>query len=70
MKVCVFPCDSYDDVNKMLMKTIKLLLLDKSCIRDRVSTSEQGELLKTVLLTAETLNDFISNIVKSLNISE
>ena len=53
----------------MFWKTIQLLLSDKSCIRDRTSISEKGEILKTDSEIAEALNDFFSNIVKDLNIS-
>ena len=53
----------------MFCKTIKPLLSDKSCIRDRISISGKGEILKTESETAETLNDFFSNIAKDLNIS-
>ena len=37
--------------------------------RDRINISEKGEILKTESKTAESLNSFISNIVKNLNIS-
>ena len=47
---------------------MKTLLSDKSCIRDRISISENGEILNIELETAETLNSFFSNIVKNLNI--
>ena len=44
---------------------MKPLLPDKSHIRDRISITEKSEIVKT----AETLNSFLSNIVKNLNIS-
>ena len=54
---------------KMFWKTVKALHSDKSCIRDRISISEKGEILKTEAETAEALNDFFSNIVQNSNIS-
>ena len=40
--------------NKMFQKTIKPLLSGKLCIKDRISISEKGEILKTESKTAET----------------
>ena len=48
---------------------MKPLLSDKSLIRDRIGISEKGEILKTESQTAETLNNFFSNMVKNLDIS-
>ena len=50
--------------NKLFWKSVKPLLSDKSCIRDRIL-----EILKTESETAESLNSFFSNIIKNLNIS-
>ena len=55
--------------NKVFWKTIKPLLWDKSCVRDRISIRENSEIFKTESETAETLNDYFSNITKNLNIS-
>ena len=55
--------------NKLFWKSVKPLLSDKSCIRDRINISEKGKILKTESETAESLNSFFSNIVKNLNIS-
>ena len=55
--------------NKLFWKSVKALLSDKSRIRDRISTNEKGEILKTESETAETLNSFFSNIVKNLDFS-
>ena len=55
--------------NKLFWRSVKPLLSDKSRIRDRINISEKGKILKTESETAESLNSFFSNIVKSLNIS-
>ena len=55
--------------NELLWKSVKPSLSDKSRIRDRINISEKGKILKTESETAETLNNFFSNIVKNLNIS-
>ena len=48
---------------------MKPLLLDKARIRDRISISVKGEILKIKSETTEILNSSFSNIVKNLNIS-
>ena len=48
---------------------MKPLLSEKSCIRDRINISEKGEIGKSESETAESLNNFFSNIVKNRNIS-
>ena len=55
--------------NKLFWKSVKSSLSDKSRIRDRINTSEKGEILKAKSKTAETLICFFSKIVKNLNIS-
>ena len=55
--------------NKLFWKSVKPLLSERSHIGDRINISEKSEILKTESETAETLNCFFSNIVKSLNIS-
>ena len=55
--------------NKLFSKSVKSSLSDKSRIRDRISISEKGEILKAKSKTAETLISFFSKIVKNLNIS-
>ena len=55
--------------NKLLWKSAKPLVSDKSRIRYRSGISENSEIVKTESKTAETLNSFFSNIVKNLNIS-
>ena len=55
--------------NKLLWKSVKPLLSKKSRIRDRISISEKGEILKTESEAAETVNSLFSNIVMNLNIS-
>ena len=54
--------------NKLFWKSVKPLLSDKSHIRGRINISETGEILQTESETSETLNSFILNIVKNLNI--
>ena len=51
--------------NKLFWKSVKPLLSDKSRIIDKskVNISQKGEILKTELETAESLNSFFSNIV-------
>ena len=55
--------------NKLFWKSVKPLLSDKSRIRDRISISEKGQILKPESETAENPNSFFSNIRKNLNIS-
>ena len=45
------------------------LYIDKSRIRNRISISEKGGILKTESETAETLKNFFSSIVKDAHIS-
>ena len=44
--------------NKLFWKTIKSSLSDKIVTRDRIHLTENGEVVKTELETAETLNNF------------
>ena len=55
--------------NKLFWKSVNLYFQTNSRKRDRINISEKGEILKTESKTAESLNSFISNIVKNLNIS-
>ena len=48
---------------------MKPLLSGKPFIRDRITISEKGEILRSESETAETLNSFSSDKVKYLNIS-
>ena len=54
--------------NKLFWKTIKLSFSDKIVTRDRIHLTENGEVVKTELETAKTLNNFFGNVTKSLMI--
>ena len=54
--------------NKLFWKTIKPSFSDKIVTRDRIHLTENGEVVKTELETAETLNNFFGNVIKSLMI--
>ena len=45
--------------NKLFWKTIKPSFSDKILTRDRIHLTENGEVVKTELETAETLNNFL-----------
>ena len=45
--------------NKLFWKTIKPSFSDKIVTRDRIHLTENGEVVKTELETAETLNNFL-----------
>ena len=44
--------------NKLFWKTMKTSFSDKIVTRDRIHSTENGEVVKTELETAKTLNDF------------
>ena len=52
--------------NKLFWKTIKPSFSDKIVTRDRIHLTENGKVAKTELETAETLNNFFGNVIKSL----
>ena len=54
--------------NKLFWKTIKPSFSDKIVTRDRIHLTENGEVVKTELETAETLNNFLGNVIKNLMI--
>ena len=56
--------------NKLFWKTVKPSLSEKFNARERISLSENGEIVKTEKGTAEVFNNFFGNIVKNLNISQ
>ena len=56
--------------NKKFWKTVKPFLSDKSKTSDKIHFNENGELLNSESETAEVLNNFFSNIVKDLKITE
>ena len=54
--------------NKLFWKTIKPSFSDKIVTRDRIYLTENGEVVKTELETAENLNNFFGNVIKNLMI--
>ena len=54
--------------NKLFWKTIKPSFSDKIVTRDRIHLTENGQVIKTELETAETLNNFFGNVIKNLMI--
>ena len=54
--------------NKFFRKTIKPSFSDKIVTRDRIHLTENGEVVKTELETAEILNNFFGNVIKNLMI--
>ena len=54
--------------NKLFWETTKPSFSDKIVTRDRIHLTENGEVVKTELETAETLNNFFGNVIKSLMI--
>ena len=54
--------------NKLFWKTMKPSFSDKIVTRDRIHLTENGEVAKTELETAETLNYFFGNVIKNLMI--
>ena len=56
--------------NKLFWKTVKPSLSEKFNARERISLSENGEIVKTEKETAEVFNNFFGNILMNLNISQ
>ena len=52
--------------NKIFWKVIKPSLSDKSCVKEQI----KEKILETDLETADVLNSFFGNIVKSLDINQ
>ena len=52
--------------NKLFWKTVKPSFSDKNVTRDRIHLTENDEVVKTELETAETLNSFFGNVIKNL----
>ena len=52
--------------NKKFWKTVKPLLSNKSVSREKINLTENEKMLTSESETAETLNNFFSNIVKKL----
>ena len=55
--------------NKLFWKNVKPFLSDKIIDKDETHLTENNELVKTDIETAEVLNHFFSNVVQNLNIS-
>ena len=55
--------------NKLFWYTVKPLLSDNVAGKDEIHLTENKELIKTDLETAEVLNNFFPNIVQNLDIS-
>ena len=51
--------------NKLFWKTIKPSFSDKIVTRDRMHLTENGEVVKNELETAEALNNFSGNVIKN-----
>ena len=56
--------------NKKFWKTAKPLLSDKSINSDKIDLNENAELINSESKIAEVLNEFFSNIGKSLKFPE
>ena len=54
--------------NKIFWKTIKPSSSNKIVTRDRTHLTKNGEVAKTELNIAETLNNFFGNVIKNLMI--
>ena len=55
--------------NKRIWKIVKPFLTNKLTHKEKIKSSENGEILKTDMETAKILNTFFSNVVQNLNIS-
>ena len=53
---------------KKFWKTVKPLFSDKSVSREKINLTENEKMLTSESETAETLNNFFSNIVKKLKL--
>ena len=56
--------------NKLFWKIVKPSLSEKFNARERISSIENGEIVKTEKGTAEVFTNFFGNIVKNLNTSQ
>ena len=53
-------------LGKLFWRTIKPSFSDKILTRDRILLTENGEVVKTEVETAENLNNFLGNVIKNL----
>ena len=51
--------------NELFWKTIKSSFSDKNVTRYIIDLTENGEVLKTKLETAETINNFLENVIEN-----
>ena len=56
--------------NKTFWKTIEPFLFDKIASREKVTLTEEDEIVESDINTAQILNTFFSNIVSNLKIAE
>ena len=56
--------------NQLFWKIMKPLFSDKSMSGDKINFTENGEYVKTEMKTAEVFNNFFSNLVKNLKITQ
>ena len=56
--------------NKRFWKTMKPFFSDKNCMNKKITLIEGDKILSNDIEVAETMNDFFSNAVKSLDIQE
>ena len=56
--------------NQLFWKIMKPLFSDKSISGDKINFTENGEYVKTEMKTAEVFNNFFSNLVKNLKITQ
>ena len=56
--------------NKVVWKTVEVLISDRSINCDKFRLNKNGELINNESKTAEILNEFFSNIVQSFRIPE
>ena len=62
--------DEKNVIDKKFWKTVKPLLSDKSVSREKINLTENEKMLTSEFETAETFNNFFSNIVQEDNISK
>ena len=60
--------DGKNGIDKKFWKTVKALLSDKSVSREKINLTENGNMRTSESETAESLNNFLYNIVKKFDI--
>ena len=56
--------------SQLFWKIMKPLFSDKSISGDKINFTENGEYVRTEMKTAEVFNNFFSNLVKNLKITQ